>query len=283
MRVLAEYDGTGTLISRFVYATRPNVPDYVVQGTTTLRLVTDHLGSPRLLINGTTGVVAGAMNHDEYGRVTQDSLSALIPFGYAGGLYDHDTKLVRLGSRDYDAETGRWATRDPARFAGGDTNLYAYAANDPINEMDPQGMQRRNSLNLTPEAQAVHSDIDGVAPLPGTFDLGIHAVQDGFLLDGQAIPAKEVDKLVARTLQSKEWKEYAKNNPTQRRIRVIACKAGKNDVKVGWAKDYIEGMRKHTDVPLAGKAPKHTVDFVNGEMGVLGYDESKGQNGWRDY
>jgi RHS repeat-associated protein len=30
------------------------------------------------------------------------------PFGFAGGLYDPDTKLTRFGARDYDASIGRW-------------------------------------------------------------------------------------------------------------------------------------------------------------------------------
>ena len=140
VRVVAELDGSGNLLSRFVYATHVNVPDYVVQGASTYRLVTDPLGSPRLLINSTTGAVAGSMNHDEYGRVTQDSLSSLVPFGFAGGLYDAATGLVRFGARDYDAEAGRWTAKDPKRFAGNYTNLYGYASQDPVDLLDPYGM-----------------------------------------------------------------------------------------------------------------------------------------------
>jgi RHS repeat-associated protein len=55
------------------------------------------------------------------------------PFGFAGGLYNLDTKLVRFGARDYDAETGRWTAKDPLLFTGGLTNLYGYVFNDPIN------------------------------------------------------------------------------------------------------------------------------------------------------
>jgi len=54
-------------------------------------------------------------------------------------LYDPDTKLVRFGARDYDAETGRWTSKDPIGFEGDDTNLYGYALEDPIDLYDPTG------------------------------------------------------------------------------------------------------------------------------------------------
>ena len=63
-----------------------------------------------------------------------------IHFGFAGGLYDHDTKLTRFGYRDYDAETGKWTAKDPIGFADGDTNLYRYVVNDPVNFVDPMGL-----------------------------------------------------------------------------------------------------------------------------------------------
>jgi RHS repeat-associated protein len=61
------------------------------------------------------------------------------PFGFAGGLYDADTGLTRFGARDYDAQTGRWTTKDPIRFGGG-TNFYGYVLNDPVNLVDPAGL-----------------------------------------------------------------------------------------------------------------------------------------------
>ena len=71
--------------------------------------------------------------------VLSDSNPGLQPFGYAGGIYDSDTKLVRFGARDYDAQVGRWTAKDPILFAGGDTNLYRYVQNSPLNFIDPSG------------------------------------------------------------------------------------------------------------------------------------------------
>lgn len=79
------------------------------------------------------------MDFNEFGRVTLDSAPGFQPFGFAGGIYDQDTKLVRFGAREYNAETGRWTAKDPILFNGGDTNLYGYTNNDPVNFVDPKG------------------------------------------------------------------------------------------------------------------------------------------------
>ncbi|MFP5459939.1 MAG: RHS repeat domain-containing protein [Bacteriovoracia bacterium] len=59
-------------------------------------------------------------------------------FGFAGGLYDQDTKLVKFGARDYDSRTGRWLSKDPIGFNGGDANLYG-------NFIDPNGLQEMDA------------------------------------------------------------------------------------------------------------------------------------------
>ncbi|MDH5528069.1 MAG: RHS repeat-associated core domain-containing protein [Nitrospirota bacterium] len=80
------------------------------------------------------------MRYDAFGNVIFDSNPGFQPFGFAGGIYDSDTKLTRFGARDYDAEMGRWTAKDPIRFDGGDANLYGYVLNDPVNRMDPAGL-----------------------------------------------------------------------------------------------------------------------------------------------
>jgi RHS repeat-associated protein len=71
--------------------------------------------------------------------VLHDTKPGFQPFGFAGGLYEPATQFVRFGARDYDPETGRWTSKDPIGFAGGDTNLYGYVLQDPINSVDPSG------------------------------------------------------------------------------------------------------------------------------------------------
>jgi hypothetical protein len=48
---------------------------------------------------------------------------------------------VRFGCRDYDPDVGRWTAKDPIGFSGGDTDLYGYVLNDPINLVDPLGLK----------------------------------------------------------------------------------------------------------------------------------------------
>jgi len=76
-----------------------------------------------------------------WGKVINDTNPGFQPFGFAGGLYDQDTGLTRFGFRDYDAETGRWTAKDPILFGGGDSNLWGYNANDPVNWIDPTGLK----------------------------------------------------------------------------------------------------------------------------------------------
>jgi RHS repeat-associated protein len=59
------------------------------------------------------------MTHDAWGNVVQDTAPGFQPFGFAGGLWDADTGLVRFGARDYDSVTGRWTAKDPLIFDGG--------------------------------------------------------------------------------------------------------------------------------------------------------------------
>jgi RHS repeat-associated protein len=111
----------------------------MVRDGRTYRIFSDSLGSPRAVVDAASGVVAQELDYDAFGNVTRDTNPGFQPFGYAGGLWDRDTGLVHFGAREYDPETGRFTTKDPMGFAGGDTNLYGYVLGDPVNNVDPEG------------------------------------------------------------------------------------------------------------------------------------------------
>jgi RHS repeat-associated protein len=143
LRPIAELDVAGNVVSRFVYAGSDGAPDYLVRNGVTYRVITDHIGSVRLVLDAATGEVTQRTDYDEFGIVKNETVAPgfqPVPFGFAGGLYDRDTGLVHFGAREYDPETGRWTRKDPIGFGGGDLNLYAYAGDDPVNYIDPSGL-----------------------------------------------------------------------------------------------------------------------------------------------
>jgi hypothetical protein len=64
----------------------------------TYRLITDHLGSVREVVNTNTGDIVQRIDYDEYG-ILSDNNYGFTPFGIAGGLYNPETGLVLQRSR----------------------------------------------------------------------------------------------------------------------------------------------------------------------------------------
>jgi len=143
--LLAIYDSADNLVQRFEYADN-RMPVAMTQGATKYYLHYDQVGSLRA-VSDTSHNIIKEISYDTYGNVLSDSNEAFsVPFGFAGGLYDTDTKLTRFGYRDYDAKTGKWSAKDPIGFAGGDSNLYGYVLQDPVNFVDPEGLAKSQGL-----------------------------------------------------------------------------------------------------------------------------------------
>jgi RHS repeat-associated protein len=109
------------------------------RGTDWYYVATDFVGTP-LAVFDATGRAVKVLEYDSYGVLLSDSNPSFeLAVGFAGGLADEQTGLVRFGWRDYEPAAGRWTARDPLFFAGGYGNLYTYCANDPVNHIDPSG------------------------------------------------------------------------------------------------------------------------------------------------
>jgi hypothetical protein len=82
-------------------------PGYIMKHDTTFAIITDHLGSVRFVVNTQDGTITQQIDYDEFGNIVLNTNPDFQPFGFAGGLYDEQTKLTRFGARDYSAHEGR--------------------------------------------------------------------------------------------------------------------------------------------------------------------------------
>ena len=138
-RLLAVYDGSNSLIMRFEYADG-RMPIAMTKGGATYYLTYDQVGSLKAVADS-AGNVVKRIDYDSFGNIIADTDPSFdMPFGFAGGLHDRGTGLVRFGYRDYDPDIGRWTAKDPILFAGGDTDLFGYCLSDPVNAIDPLGL-----------------------------------------------------------------------------------------------------------------------------------------------
>ncbi len=106
----------------------------------TYYVATDQVGSLRLVVDS-SGTVVRRVDYDSWGVVQAETGADFdFPFGFGGGLQDPATGLVHMGWRDYDPAAGRWTSRDPGLFNGGQVNVYVYVSNNPVSFWDPLGL-----------------------------------------------------------------------------------------------------------------------------------------------
>jgi YD repeat-containing protein len=103
LQPVAELDGAGNVVARYVYAGGANVPSLIVTPTATYRLVKDHLGSVRMVVEVATGAVVQELAFDSWGRVLVDTNPGWQPFGF--GCRSFGTPML----------TGRYVIRERTR------------------------------------------------------------------------------------------------------------------------------------------------------------------------
>ncbi len=127
-------------------------------------LMTDHLGTPRMIIDK-TGTLAGVKRHDYLpfgeelfagvgGRTTAQGYSQPdnIRQKFAGSERDNESGLDFMQARYYSSTQGRFTSPDQPFMdqEEGDPqswNLYSYVRNNPLNSIDPTGEAQWKDIN----------------------------------------------------------------------------------------------------------------------------------------
>jgi len=144
-KVLAADDGTNT--NRYlhgptgIHAHENNVGDWQW-------MVQDALGSVRAEVDDVNAAQA-MQNYTPYGVPFGAQGSFDAPFQFAGEPIDQND-LVQLRARYYDAEIGQFFNQDPSNQ---ELNLYGYALQNPIVNIDPSGQDCRQATPPGPGCQ----------------------------------------------------------------------------------------------------------------------------------
>jgi RHS repeat-associated protein len=100
--------------------------------------INDHLGTPQRLVDG-SGTVVWQAAYFPFGKAQVLTETVANNLRFPGQYFDAETGLHYNWHRFYDPETGRYISADPIGLVGG-MNLYAYVQNDPVNRIDPWGL-----------------------------------------------------------------------------------------------------------------------------------------------
>ncbi len=112
----------------------------------------DHEQTIRDVIDN-SGNVELHRKYDSFGNITDTSGAADLLFAFTGRMLDKDTGLQNNLNRWYDPLVGRWLNEDPSGFTAGDMNLYRYVGNNPVNYVDPSGLDWSGFSSFMPGFQ----------------------------------------------------------------------------------------------------------------------------------
>jgi RHS repeat-associated protein len=153
-------------------------PIGLVRNNTLHFIHNDHLGRPDIVTDGARNAVWYAANYAFDRQVLHDQIGGLN-LGFPGQYYDAETGFWYNGFRDYDGRTGRYLQSDPIGLAGG-LNTYAYVMGNPVNYVDPFGLECQLAIGIG--ATVGGSPILILSPFgSGTVSIGITSRGQGFI------------------------------------------------------------------------------------------------------
>jgi RHS repeat-associated protein len=137
--IILEYNRRGKVKTRYIHGPGVDEPLAVVKKGVMYYYHADGLGSITALTDE-QGTVVQQYEYDSFGRITKSGIFLRQPYTFTGREWDQETGLYYYRARHYDPKTGRFLSRDPIGFAGGDMNLPRYVLNNPVIYRDPWGL-----------------------------------------------------------------------------------------------------------------------------------------------
>jgi RHS repeat-associated protein len=150
------YDGDGHLIAEADAATGAIVREYlwlddlpvaVVNGTSLYHVVTDHLYRPIAMFDDAGTEVWSAV-WEPFGALHSVTGALTLDARFPGQWYQLETGLHYNWHRHYDPTLGRYTQPDPLGMPDG-PNRYAYARNNPVMNVDPDGQRLKGGARQT--------------------------------------------------------------------------------------------------------------------------------------
>ena len=142
-QVVADLDEDGDVVASYTWCDGIDNLLAVKVGGSTYYPLTDIQGTVWGYVDSQNNVVA-RWQYDAWGNVVDEAIApnaaalATIRYRFQGREWSAATGLVNFRMRWYDAETGRWLSKDPIRLMGG-INLYAFCKGNPVIAVDRYG------------------------------------------------------------------------------------------------------------------------------------------------
>ncbi|MBF0525442.1 MAG: RHS repeat protein [Deltaproteobacteria bacterium] len=134
--LIGGYDATGNVVQETVWL--GSLPVGVLKPGALYYVNPDHLGAPRSIIDA-SGATVWKWDKDLFGNGAPTG-TLTYNLRFPGQYFDSETGLYYNMARDYSPSLGRYIQSDPIGLRGG-VNTYAYVGGNPVNWVDPEGLQ----------------------------------------------------------------------------------------------------------------------------------------------
>ena len=186
--VVATYDELGSRQTGYIYGIGLSA---LAKGNELYFYDFDRVGST-IGLSKVNGEYANQYSYLPFGETFTSQATIENPYKFIGkwGVREEDNQLHYMRARHYVASHGRFAAPDPIGINADDTNFYRYVKNNPLNYIDPLGLQESSvgklspaladALNRQSRQDALNEYRDGIRELYDDIDSASDAVKNNF-------------------------------------------------------------------------------------------------------